>query len=248
MKHKLKIWLEEENASFLGWDFSHLNNRWEMEPLPWDYFQLVKASLNQSDELLDMGTGDGKYLLSFSHPFDKTSVTEGYLPNYRLCQKTLEPLGIKVSFCDDDRLEFEDESFDIIINRHESFSLAEVFRTLKHGGYFITQQVGAMNNYQLAEFILNRPHEINIKNTLDYQLKFAKRIGFTLIDHEETCARLKFFDIGALVYYAKIIQWEFPNFSVKKHFDQLNALDQKLTIDGYIDTIEHRYLMILRKP
>lgn len=246
--NKLKLWLEEENAGFLGWDFSHIDNRWHMDDLPWDYSSIVKKYLHNQHNLLDMGTGDGEYLLSFSHPFDKTYVTEGYQPNYQLCVKKLEPLGIKVSFCNDDILPFSDESFNIIINRHESFNLSEVFRTLKPGGYFITQQVGAMNNHQLAEFILDTPHVINEMNTLNYNLEFAKKVGFTITDQNETYASLKFFDTGALVYYAKIIQWEFPGFSVIKHLEKLNDLDMILESNGFIDTIEHRYLIVARKP
>ncbi|CAM3685069.1 class I SAM-dependent methyltransferase [Erysipelothrix urinaevulpis] len=246
--NKLKFWLEEESASFLGWDFSRIDNRWHMEDLPWDYSKIVKKYLDKRDNLLDMGTGDGEYLLSLSHPLDKTYVTEGYPPNYQLCMKKLAPLGIKVHFCDNDILPFDDDFFNLIINRHESLSLSEVFRTLKPGGYFVTQQVGAMNNYQLAEFILDTPHVVDVVNTLAYNLDLAKKIGFTMIERDEAYASLKFFDIGALVYYAKIIQWEFPGFSVRKHFEKLNELDIKLKTNGFVDTIEHRYLIVLMKP
>lgn len=42
----------------------------------------------------------------------------------------------------EDVLPYEDESMDIIINRHESYDIYEVYRVLKKGGIFITQQVG----------------------------------------------------------------------------------------------------------
>lgn len=248
MNNKINNWLEEENASFFGWDFSRLEKRWNMQGLPWDYEKEVRKYLDSHHKLLDMGTGDGKLLQSFSHPYNKTYVTEGYLPNYHLCIKELEPLGIKVHFCDDDILPFNDESFNIIINRHESFNVSEVFRTLKPGGYFITQQVGAMNNHQLATFILDKPHVVNEKNTLKYNLDLAQKIGFTIINYDEAYASLKFYDIGALVYYAKIIQWEFPGFSVKKHLKKLKELDKMVEKNGFIDTIEHRFLLIIRKP
>ena len=245
---KLEFWLEEEKASFLGWDFSYLDDRWKMDELPWSYFQMVKKHLSPKHNLLDMGTGGGEYLLNFSHPYNKTSVTEGYLPNYRLCKSRLEPLGVKVKFCDDKVLPFDDKSFDIVINRHESFKLEEVFRILKPGGYFITQQVGSMNNYKLSEFILNRPHFERKENTLSHNLKTAKEIGFLIENSDEIYAKLKFFDIGALVYYAKIIQWEFPGFSVMKHEDKLIELDRNLSENGFVESIEHRYFMVLKKP
>ncbi|WP_365845908.1 hypothetical protein [Clostridium sp.] len=37
---------------------------------------------------------------------------------------------------------FEDNTFDIVINRHESYCVSEVKRILKTDGIFIAQQVG----------------------------------------------------------------------------------------------------------
>ena len=247
MNNKFEFWLQEEAASFSGWDFSYLDNRWEMEDLPWDYSEIVKNYLSPDLLLLDMGTAGGENLLSFNHPFNNTSVTEGYEPNYQLCKKILEPLGVTVKFCDDDLLPYDSCSFDIIMNRHESYNLSEVLRTLKPGGVFITQQVGAMNNYKLSEFLLDIPHILKIENTLDHNIHIAENLGFEILNKNEYYARLRFFDIGALVYYAKIIEWEFSNFSVSKHFSKLSQLDDILGKQGFIDTIEHRYLLVLRK-
>lgn len=247
MNNKFEYWLQEEAASFSGWDFSYLDNRWEMEDLPWEYSVIVKKHLKPHHLLLDMGTGGGENLLSFNHPFNNTSVTEGYEPNYQLCKKILEPLGVTVTFCDDDLLPYDSCSFDIIMNRHESYNLSEVLRTLKPGGIFITQQVGAMNNYKLSKFLLDIPHILKIENTLDHNIHIAENLGFEILNKNEYYARLKFFDVGALVYYAKIIEWEFPNFSVSKHFGKLSLLDDILGNQGFIDTIEHRYLLVLRK-
>lgn len=90
-----------------------------------------------------MGTGSGEFLLTMNHPYNLTSVTEAYTPNIKLCRETLLPLGITVAQTfNDNKLPFDNDVFDIIINRHSSFDLYEVNRVLKSGGYFITQQVG----------------------------------------------------------------------------------------------------------
>lgn len=248
MKSFIEQWKKEEKRSFEGWDFSHLENRWEMAELPWDYEEIVKQHLDDSYKLLDMGTGGGEILLGFHHPYERTCVTEGYLPNYRLCQERLAPLGITVKFVEEnDLLPYPYETFDLIINRHESFRLDEVWRTLKSGGLFITQQVGCENNRQLSEYLLGQPLEINTKNQLFYQAKSAKKLGLQLLEQQEELAELKFFDIGALVYYASIIKWEFPDFSVEKCADKLLTLQQELEKESYIRTIEHRYLLVLKK-
>ena len=49
----------------------------------------------------------------------------------------------------------DDNEFDIVINRHESYNEKELFRILKPNGLFITQQVGAYNNKDLATFFDN---------------------------------------------------------------------------------------------
>ena len=47
------------------------------------------------------------------------------------------------------------ETFDIVINRHGAFDENEIWRVLKPKGIFITQQVGAENDRELVELLLN---------------------------------------------------------------------------------------------
>ena len=145
---------KEESNTITGWDFSYLDGRWESEELPWNYQDLVLKHLNKDDKLLDIGTGGGEVLLTLNHPHHNTTVTEGYKPNYELCLEKLKPLGIRVlNYVGDEVFDkIDDNEFDIVINRHESYNERELFRILKPNGLFITQQVGAYNNKDLATF------------------------------------------------------------------------------------------------
>jgi len=49
------------------------------------------------------------------------------------------------------------------------------------------------------------------------------------------------------VYFAKIISWEFPGFSVDKCFEELCKLNEELKIKGYIESFEHRFIIVCRK-
>lgn len=55
------IWKKEENAAHIkGWDFSHIDGRYEVEQdLPWDYEMIVRHYLTKDTELLDYDTGGG---------------------------------------------------------------------------------------------------------------------------------------------------------------------------------------------
>lgn len=243
-----KIWLAEEEKTFSGWDFSCLSGRCESDPLPWDYREIVSRYRKDTDTLLDMGTGGGEMLLSLGHPYDRTTVTEGYPPNVELCRRKLEPLGVTVvQNGEDDPLPFEDESFDIILNRHASFDLAEIHRVLRDGGVFLTQQVGGRNNFDLSSKLLQ-----------DYQPKYeghelakytilAHALGFGVEEGDESYGSMRLYDVGALVYYARIIQWEFPEFSVERCFDQLCACQEEIEKKGFVSGTEHRFMLVLRK-
>ena len=245
-----EFWTLEEKKSFHGWDFSYINDRKSQEPLPWDYDSIVRSYLKTSSILLDMGTGGGEYLLTLKHPFRNTFATEAYQPNYELCIKTISPLGIDVrQVFDDCELPFGNNKFDIIINRHEAFDINEIYRLLKPNGIFITQQVGGLNNKELSKFMISDFKEvINTEHSLKNNVVILQNRGFKMLQTDEAFPVQRFFDVGAFVYFAKIIEWEFPNFSVDKCFNQLCKLQLDIEREGFIESIGHRFKIVAQKP
>lgn len=151
------IWKKEEKTAYIkGWDFSHIHGRYEEEnDLPWDYEKIVRQYLTDTAKVLDYDTGGGEFLLSLNHPFARTAATEGFEPNVRLCQEKLLPLGIDFKECNTpSRIPYDNETFDMIINRHGNFDARELYRLLKKGGIFVTQQVGGDNDRDLVEMVL----------------------------------------------------------------------------------------------
>jgi SAM-dependent methyltransferase len=245
----LEQWKKEE-ADFLlkGWDFSCLAGRMDGSNLPWDYRLIVKSYLKDSDTLLDMGTGGGEVLLSLDHPYNNTYATEGWEPNYELCREKLTPLGINVArVYADDKIPFEDEKFDFIINRHESFDLAEINRLLKHGGYFFTQQVCNREFHELAEVLNGRVVLDNPNHTLENYASKLKQLGFQIIIKDEVKLPAKFLDVGAVIFYAKACPWEIPDFSVETHFDKLCEIQQKIDKCGFFQVTGGRFMLASRK-
>lgn len=240
-----KLWQLEEKMVFSGWDFSYLDGRWEVKQTPWDYASVIQAYLKPTDALLDMGTGGGEFLLTLKHPYLQTAATEGWLPNFTLLQEELVPLGIKVEFVEeDDQLAFSDETFDLIINRHESFDIKEVKRVLKPGGIFITQQVATGNNQRLIQLMAPNMTSSYPHVNLSEMSQSLTAHGFELLLAEEASLPFYFLDVGAFVYYAKVIPWEFPDFSVEKNMDELWQLYEELEMTGKIASREERFILI----
>ena len=249
-KKLIENWLEEEKSAHIqGWDFSHIHGRYEEEnDLPWDYKNIIKQYLKPEYKLLDIDTGGGEFLLTLEHPFKNTSVTEAYPPNIEFCKKNLVPLGINLYETDGaSLLPFKDDEFDIVINKHGSFNISELFRILKTGGIFITQQVGAENDKELIELLLPKTKlsfpDLYLKNIS----KKFRETGFKILQEQEAFCPIKFYDIGALVWYAHIIEWEFPNFSVNNCLENLFKAQEILEKQGVVEGKIHRFLIVAQK-
>ena len=236
-------------AHIHGWDFSHIRGRYDEEnDLPWDYEKIVRQYLSNDSNILDYDTGGGEFLLSLNHPFDKTSATEGFKPNVQLCKEELLPLGINFKECSNpSKIPYDNNTFDMIINRHGDFDAIELYRLLKEGGIFVTEQVSGDNERDLVEMVLPEverpfPH-LNLKE----QRRVFEDAGFHIIRAEEAYRPIKFYDVGAFVWFAHIIEWEFPNFSVDKCFEQLLRMQRIIEDKGEVEGTIHRYLIVAKK-
>lgn len=244
------IWQQEEKMAHIeGWDFSHIVDRYEEEnDLPWNYEELVRQHLNSKSTILDYDTGGGEFLLSLNHPYDKTSATEGYPPNVELCSKKLLPLGINFKPCNNSSaIPFPNEVFDLIINRHGGFDAKELFRLLRENGMFITEQVGGDNDRDLVEMVLPETTKPFPHLNLTEQLKNFEKAGFEIVTAQEAYRPIKFYDVGAFVWFAHVIEWEFPDFSVERCFEQLLKMQEMIEENGFIQGTIHRYLIVAKK-
>ena len=240
---------EEKTAHIHGWDFLHINNRYESDDdLPWDYRTIINENRTGSMKLLDYDTGGGEFLLSLGHPYGNTAATEGYPPNVELCRKELLPLGIDFKACDNaSDVPFADNSFDMIINRHGDFDPEEIFRMLRPNGMFITEQVGADNDLDLVKMVLPDMTSPFPELRLSIQKKKVEDAGLKVIRAEEAFRPIRFYDIGAFVWFAHIIEWEFPGFSVERCFGELLIMQEEIDKNGVVEGSVHRFLIVARK-
>lgn len=248
--HLKTIWKQEESIAHIhGWDFSHIYGRYEVEhDLPWDYAALVKQYLSPHLEIMDYDTGGGEFLLSLGHPYGKTAATEGYPPNVELCRRQLLPLGIDFRECHDpSKIPFEDGAFDLLLNRHGAFDAKELFRLARPGGVLITEQVGEDNDRDLVELVLPGTAKPFPHLNLAEQRRNFENAGFTIVQAEEAYRPIIFYDVGAFVWFARVIEWEFPGFSVDRCFDRLLKMQELIDRDGKIEGTIHRYLIIAKK-
>ena len=135
---------ERKAREMQGWDFSYLEGRRHEDSPTWDYADIVSSMLDGVSDMLDMDTGGGEVLLNVRERArvwpDRVIAAEGYKPNVAVAAGNLKAIGAEVIECNSAaELPFEDESFDLVINRHGAYSVPEVKRILRPGGIFATQ-------------------------------------------------------------------------------------------------------------
>ena len=240
-------WKKEYEAPFSGWDFSHLDNRLIAENPPWDYREMAKELMGQSKALLDMGTGGGELLASLAPFPDHTIATESWAPNVPVARAKLESMGVQVvEVKDEDDTPFKDGEFDTVLNRHSDFNAAEIFRILKNGGTFLTQQVGGNNLQDLAEeFNATLPYE---ELTYDYWQREIRDADLVLKQAKEWQGEMEFMDVGAIIYFIKAIPWQVPGFDIDRDIHYLEKLHQKLEKGERLVFTQVRFLFQAQKP
>lgn len=244
-------WLEEEKQAHIkGCDFSHIHDRYrEEDELPWDMRATVLKYLKPDMRLLDMETNGGEFLLSFGHPARRTAAIEAYPPNVAYCREKLLALGIDFKAADgEDVLPFADASFQMITNRHGAYRVTELKRLLTANGYFITQQIGAENDRELIQLLTPENTELPFPDA--YPAVHEKKLrdtGFAILEKGEVFQPIRFYDVGALVWFARIIEWEFEGFSVETHLENLYKAQDTLEEKGVIEGTIHRFYFVAQK-
>jgi len=240
-------WKKEYEAPFSGWDFSRLKNRLIEENPPWDYKEITRQLVRTSKSLLDMDTGGGEVLALLS-PFPQHAVaTESWAPNIPIAREKLEPLGVKViGVSEEGETPFNDEEFDAVTNRHGDFKPAEIFRILKPGGIFLTQQVGGNNLQDFAEeFDATLPY---LQLTFAYWKQQIQDVGLIIKQAKEWQGTMEFLDVGAIVYFIKATPWQVPGFDLDKNIHHLEKLQEKLDNGERLVYTQVRFLFQTEKP
>lgn len=149
--------------------------------------------------------------------------------------------------CDSERLPIAGASVNIVICRHAPFNAQEVFRLLKQGGTFITQQVseGDKRNFK---GIFKRGQAYGEKSgTLKKRyLKELREAGVRIIE-ERTVNTTEYYesmnDVIFLLANTPII----PDFNYDKEQDKLELIEKEFKTNNGVRTNSERFLIVGRK-
>ena len=244
-----EIIAEADKTLLEGWDFSFLEGRWVEETTPWDLRKRIQLFLPEVTAMLDMGTGGGEFLRSLIPLPRDTAATEAYGPNVVVARERLEPLGVQVvDTTNGPSLPFTEKRFDLVMNRHEAFESADVFRVLKAGGRFITQQVGGRDMMDLNRLLQDIPQGNFSFYNKDFVVAQIKSAGFQIEEELEADVPTHIYDVGAIVVMLKVTPWQIDGFSVDRYRERLRKIHEWIDQRGRLTIGSHRFLIHARRP
>jgi hypothetical protein len=95
---------------------------------------------------------------------------------------------------------------------------------------------------------LGAPIDANLVHwKLDQEIGALEQAGFTVLQCYEQVLESNFYDIGAVVFYLKVIEWQIEDFSVLKYEPRLRNMHQLIEQQGAFFASEHRFLIEAQK-
>jgi SAM-dependent methyltransferase len=238
---------EASHAPIEAWDFSWLDGRATEEPPPWGHSRLAAKAAEGASSLLDLQTGGGELLAGLPRLPARTVATESWEPNLARAAVTLRPRRAWVVATEDDKLPFGDATFVLVISRHPVLIWwDELARVLVPGGRYLSQQVGPRSMLEVTEFLMG-PQDGSSLRTPEIAVAAAESAGLRVEDVQSARLRATFSDVGAVVYFLRLVIWIVPDFTVEKYRDRLLALHREIETRGPFVAHATRFLIEVTK-
>jgi len=233
----------------IGWDFSHLKKTETGKK--WDFYKEVLKKVKPGNSILDIGTGGGERILKITKRFKSVYGIDHSPSMISTANKNLHKTKLKnvnFSLMDSSKLDFPDNFFDIVTDRHCDFNPSEVFRVLKKGGYFLTQQVseGDQRNIKKA-FGRGQAYGIEDGTLKNKYLEKLRKLGFKKINSFEYDSKVTYKtekDYIFMLRYTPTI----PEFGKrKKDFEILGKFIEENKTKKGIETNSKRFMIVAVK-
>ena len=237
-------------APIRGWDFSWLDGRATEERPSWRYRERVAERAAGASRMLDLECGGAELLVGLPRLPPLLVAAEGYPPNVAVAADRLRPRGGWVVAIDPGReaLPFSAGAFDLVTSRHPVTTWwGEIARVLAPGGTYFSQQVGPHSVRELSDALLG-PRPASSDRDPRLAAEAAGVVGLEVRDIRSERLRMTFDDVGAVVYFLRLVVWIVPGFSVERFEDRLRELHDRIERDGPFVAHSSRFLIEAVKP
>ena len=241
---------EAEQVPIEGWDFGWLDGRAVEERPTWRYFDRVAERSGGVSTLLEVQAGVGSMIGRLPSLPRLSVATEGFPPSLATAAPRLRSTGVHLVVTPQTRhaLPFAAGTFELVISRHPiEVWWREIARVLRPGGTYLAQHVGPHSLRSLTEFLMGPLPDASNRDT-EVERRAAEAAGLVVQSMRLEHPRTAFFDIGAVVYFLRLVPWIVPGFTVPKYRDALRELHETIERHGAFETSASRTLIEATKP
>ena len=175
-------------AKEIGWDFSKVNYEC-VQKIKFNYYSQVKKHIKPKTIMLDVGCGSGEKASQYFTEAKQIFMIDTENEMLKRAKENILKLNPQEQqkFClrqesGSKRLKFASESLDLIVSRHCGVNMAEVYRVLKKGGCFISQDIDKEDCWELKT-MFKRGQSFNMKKSVkEKTLSKVLKLGFTKVE------------------------------------------------------------------
>jgi hypothetical protein len=140
-------------------------------------------------------------------------------------------------------LPFRAGVFDLVTSRHPvQTHWTEIARVLATGGRYLSQQIGPHSLRELSEFFAG-PAAAASQRDPQVACEAAEGAGLRVDELREERLATRFFDVGAVVYFLRLVPWIVPGFTVERYRTRLAHLHRHIERTGSFDATASRFLI-----
>ena len=241
---------DAEGVPIGGWDFSWLDGRATEDRPTWRFFDLVAERAAKVATLLDVQAGTGSMIGRLPSVPDLAVATEGFPDSVAVATSVLPARGVHLVVTSQTRpgLPFAASAFELVVSRHPiEVWWSEISRVLRPGGTYLAQHVGPHSLQSLSEVLMG-PLPDAEKRDPDVERRAAEAAGLRVAAMRVERPRTVFYDIGAVVYFLRLVPWIVPDFTVATYRSALRRLHEVIQDDGAFVTTASRTLVEATKP
>lgn len=241
---------EAERAPIGAWDFAWLHGRAAEDRPTWRYFERVAERAADVSTLLEIQAGGGSMIGALPSLPRLSVATEGFPSSVAIAAPRLRSRGVHLVVTSQTLpgLPFVDMTFELVISRHPIETWwGEIARVLRPGGAYFAQHVGPHSLRSLSEFLMGPLPDASIRDP-GVERRAAEGAGLVVhnmrLEHPGTA----FYDIGAVVYFLRLVPWIVPGFTVPTYRESLRELHEAIERHGAFEATASRTLVEATKP
>jgi len=198
----------KEIGTEIGWNFAKMN--YSVDHLSdYDYYKEVVKHITPTTKMLDIGCGSAEKTTRFYSLANKIYLTDFESEMLKKAKKNVEKyydeipkikkkFNFRILDCNGP-FNFPDNSFDLVVSRHCGANMKEVFRVLKKGGVFISEDYSEDDCQELKD-LFKRGQDYNkeplykkvMNECLDAGFSEIKFLKFEEIEYYKTIDDLKY--------------------------------------------------------